>query len=157
MKFGSSTLLSVLSVATAVMAEEVKVFNWTTGWKDMNPDGVQERPVITCNGEWPWPQVRVNKGDRVIIYLNNGFEKESTSLHVHGLFQHNTTQMDGPPMLNQCSIMPGDTMIYNFTVPDQVGSYWYHSHSEGQYMDGMRDIIQLALNQFHKTCFSMIP
>ncbi|GMG18907.1 unnamed protein product [Ambrosiozyma monospora] len=46
--------------------------------------------------------------------------------------------MDGPPMLNQCSIMPGDTMIYNFTVPDQVGSYWYHSHSEGQYMDGMR-------------------
>ncbi|KAG7891755.1 hypothetical protein KL936_001698 [Ogataea polymorpha] len=132
--------LSILSSAffAATALAETHVFNWTTGWGTANPDGTLERPVITCNGEFPWPNIRVNKGDRVEVYLTNGFNNTNTTLHFHGLFQHGSTQMDGPPLISQCPIAPGDTMLYNFTVPDQVGSFWYHSHTEGQYMDGMR-------------------
>ncbi|SCU79512.1 LAFA_0B03620g1_1 [Lachancea sp. 'fantastica'] len=119
-------------------AAETHRFNWTTGWGNYNVDGTLERPVITCNGVWPWPEVRVKKGDRVELYLNNGFDDRNTSLHFHGLFQNGTNQMDGPPMVTQCPIGPGDTFLYNFTVEDNVGTYWYHSHTAGQYQDGMR-------------------
>ena len=27
---------------------------------------------------------------------------------------------------------------YNFSVPDQSGTYWYHSHLSTQYCDGLR-------------------
>lgn len=113
-------------------------YNWTTGWVNANPDGVFERPVISCNGEFPWPDIRVEKGDRVLVYLTNGFNDTSTSLHFHGLFQNGTNQMDGVPGLTQCPIPPGQTFLYNFTVDHNSGAYWYHSHTEAQYEDGMR-------------------
>lgn len=121
---------------------ETHVFRFTTGWVTANPDGMKEKQVIGFNGYWPLPDIHVNKGDRVELYLTNGFEDLPTSLHFHGIF-HNTShgnhiQMDGPEMVTQCPIQPGDTYLYNFTVPDQAGTYWYHSHSGAQYTDGMR-------------------
>lgn len=103
-----------------------------------NPDGTYERIVHGFNNTWPLPTLRVKKGDTVNFYLINGFDDRNTSLHFHGLFQHGSNQMDGPQFVTQCPIPPGETMLYNFTVPDQVGTYWYHSHTGGQYMDGMR-------------------
>ncbi|CDK28987.1 unnamed protein product [Kuraishia capsulata CBS 1993] len=131
--------LLVASAFAAVASAKTHSYNWTASWVDgYNPDGLFERPVIGVNGEWPWPDLKVKKGDRVEILLNNGFETSNTSLHFHGLFQRDNTQMDGPPYVTQCPIAPGESMLYNFTVPDQVGSFWYHSHSESQYGDGMR-------------------
>ncbi|KAL6024332.1 ferroxidase fet3, partial [Candidozyma auris] len=46
--------------------------------------------------------------------------------------------MDGPEHVTQCPIPPGHTFTYNFTVDDQAGTYWYHSHSGSQYSDGLR-------------------
>ncbi|SCU96426.1 LANO_0E13476g1_1 [Lachancea nothofagi CBS 11611] len=131
-------LVLTIAVAAQSVLAETRVYNWTTGWGTYNVDGGMERPVITCNGEYPWPDVRVKKGDRLEVYLNNGFDDRNTSLHFHGLFQNGTNQMDGPPMVVQCPLGPGDTFLYNFTVDDNVGTYWYHSHSKGQYQDGMR-------------------
>lgn len=116
------------------------VYNWTTGWGYANPDGIKRREVITCNGEFPWPSIRATKGDRVIINLTNGFDNANTTLHFHGLFQNGSAQMDGPPMLTQCPIAPNDTFTYNFTVSDNAGAYWYHSHTQAQYEDGMRGL-----------------
>ncbi|EON96306.1 putative iron transport multicopper oxidase fet3 protein [Phaeoacremonium minimum UCRPA7] len=48
-----------------------------------------------------------------------------------------TTQMDGPAQVSQCPIAPGAKFTYNFTL-DQPGTYWYHSHTHGQYPDGLR-------------------
>ncbi|AET37747.1 ferroxidase FET5 Ecym_1526 [Eremothecium cymbalariae DBVPG len=127
--------------ASRVVAE-THTFHFKTGWTTVNPDGMHEKRMITFNGQWPLPEIHVKKGDRVEIYLNNGFENLTTSLHFHGLF-HNTSegnqvQMDGPQMATQCPIMPGATYLYNFTVPNQVGTFWYHSHTGAQYADGMR-------------------
>ncbi|KAF2010008.1 multicopper oxidase [Aaosphaeria arxii CBS 175.79] len=111
--------------------------NFDVGWVYANPDGLQNRPVIGINGQWPIPTITADKGDRLIINVTNSLHNESTSLHFHGIYQNGSTHMDGPVAVTQCDIPPGSSFVYNFTV-DQPGTYWYHSHSRGQYPDGLR-------------------
>ena len=72
------------------------------------------------------------------------------------MFQHGTNFADGPVGVSQCPIIPGNTFLYEFSVPDQAGTFWYHSHhskhhfiflgelikviccAETQYCDGLR-------------------
>ncbi|CAR28376.1 ZYRO0F02574p [Zygosaccharomyces rouxii] len=142
MLFVAVWLTTILSSAAFANAR-THTFNFTAGWVNANPDGFKDKRMIGFNGEWPVPDIHVNKGDRVELYLTNGIDKDiETSLHFHGLF-HNTSygnqnQMDGPVMVTQCPILYGETYLYNFTVDDQVGTYWYHAHAGAQYGDGMR-------------------
>jgi iron transport multicopper oxidase len=76
-------------------------------------------------------------GDTVIITVTNNLGNESTAIHFHGIHQQNTTYADGPSMVTQCPIQPGGTFVYEFTV-NQPGTYWYHAHIGGQYIDGFR-------------------
>ncbi|KAH0590047.1 hypothetical protein H2248_000223 [Termitomyces sp. 'cryptogamus'] len=62
----------------------------------------------------------------------------STSIHWHGILQHRTPWADGVSFVTQCPIAPNDSFLYDFTVPDQAGTYWYHSHLSTQYCDGLR-------------------
>ncbi|RCK57686.1 Iron transport multicopper oxidase FET3 [Candida viswanathii] len=96
-------LLSLVFFITFVFAE-THTWWYQTGWVDANPDGVFERKMIGWNGTWPLPTFRVKRGDRIQLYLINGFDDRNTTVHFHGLFQHGTTQMDGPEMVNQCPI-----------------------------------------------------
>ncbi len=132
----SSLLVSFTALASYALAA-TKEYHWTADWTTANPDGVKERAVIGCNGEWPWPTLEADKGDRILIYLTNGLGDRNTSIHFHGLFQNCTNQMDGPEMVVQCPIAPNVTYVYNFTL-EQAGSYWYHSHTSAQYPDGFR-------------------
>ncbi|KAJ5527675.1 hypothetical protein N7513_011834 [Penicillium frequentans] len=111
--------------------------DWNITWVEANPDGMRTRPVMGINNQWPPPVVNVTKGDRIVAYVTNHLGNETTGIHWHGMYQHNTTHMDGVPGVTQCAISPNSTMIYNFTV-DQTGSYWYHSHIRGQFPDGLR-------------------
>ena len=137
-----------LSILLGGANAETHTWWFKTTYVNANPDGVFERPMIGFNDSWPLPTLRVKKGDRVQIYLTNGFDDRNTSLHVHGLFQKGTNQMDGPEMVTQCPIPPGETFLYNFTVDDQVGTYWYHSHTTGQYGDGMRGVFIIEDDDF---------
>ncbi|CCE66177.1 hypothetical protein TPHA_0P00190 [Tetrapisispora phaffii CBS 4417] len=133
----------ILAVKLEFSLAKTHQFNFTAGWVNANPDGVTERQMIGFNGVWPIPDIHVNKGDRVELYLTNKLgEGIGTSLHFHGLFMNssygNANQADGPEMVTQCPIMNGDMYLYNFTVPNQAGTYWYHAHSGSQYGDGMR-------------------
>lgn len=130
----------IFSLLASFVAAETHTWYYTTTWVDANPDGTFERPVIGFNNSWPLPILRVKTGDTINLYLTNGFDDANTTLHFHGLFQNGTNQMDGPEMVTQCPIAPGDTFLYNFTVTGQVGTYWYHSHTAGQYGDGMRGV-----------------
>jgi iron transport multicopper oxidase len=40
-------------------------------------------------------------------------------------------------MVTQCPIPPSGVFVYEFTV-SQPGTYWYHAHIGGQYIDGFR-------------------
>ncbi|EEB99885.1 hypothetical protein MPER_00318, partial [Moniliophthora perniciosa FA553] len=61
--------------------------------------------------------------------------------HWHGFFFKNTAWADGPAFVTQCPIVKGDSFLYEFPVPDQAGTFWYHSHLSTQYCDGLRGAI----------------
>ncbi|PYH89332.1 multicopper oxidase [Aspergillus ellipticus CBS 707.79] len=140
MKFFS--LLLGLCLSAVVHAATVTL-DWNITWVMANPDGLANRPVIGINDEWPLPLLNFTKGDLVIAYVTNRLGNESTSMHWHGLYQNGTNEMDGPPGITQCGIAPNSTMIYNFTI-EQTGTYWYHSHTKGQYPDGLRQALLIT-------------
>lgn len=88
---------------------------------------------ITVNGTIPGPTLRFTDGEDVIINVTNHMD-EDTSIHWHGLLLPG--EMDGVPGLNGFpGIKPGETFTYRFKIR-QTGTYWYHSHSNGQEQDG---------------------
>ncbi|KAH7024677.1 Cupredoxin [Microdochium trichocladiopsis] len=125
------SLLSWTSQAATVR------YDFDIGWVTADPTGEFPRQTIGINGAWPIPPIRAAVGDRVVIHVKNSLGNETTSLHFHGLFMNGTTHMDGPVGVSQCPIAPGGTLTYDFHVT-QPGTYWYHSHSRGQYPDGLR-------------------
>ena len=80
--------------------------------------------VIGINGEWPLPLIEVDKGDQLVVNMYNGLGDKSASIHFHGMFQNGTNEMDGASMINQCPIIPGSSFLYDFSVPEQYGTYW---------------------------------
>tara|TARA_R110000782_G_scaffold103991_4_gene191504 strand:- start:14082 stop:15374 length:1293 start_codon:yes stop_codon:yes gene_type:complete len=79
------------------------------------------------NGQTPGPTIEVTQGDRVRLYVTNHLP-EHTSIHWHGLFI--PCGMDGVAGLTQPGIQPGETWVYEFTIPDQHGTFMYHPHAD---------------------------
>ncbi|CDO69469.1 Laccase [Trametes cinnabarina] len=108
---------------------------------DITPDGYT-RAAVLANGVFPGPLITGNKGDNfqinVIDNLSNETMLKTTTIHWHGLFQHGTNWADGAAFVNQCPIASGNSFLYDFSVPDQAGTFWYHSHLSTQYCDGLR-------------------
>src|SRR5271163_1257606 len=90
-------ICSVFNLISLVYAE-IRTYNFNVSWVTRNPDGLFDRPVIGINGQWPIPRI------------------EATSLHFHRLFMIGTNEMDGVVGVTQCSIPPGLSFTYNFTV-----------------------------------------
>ncbi|KAI1388946.1 multicopper oxidase [Hypoxylon trugodes] len=136
--FGRVVLL-IAWIATLFDITNAKVvrYDFAISWIRANPDGSHSRPTIGINGKFPPPPIFADVGDNVIVVARNELGNQSTSLHFHGLYMNGTTHMDGPSQVSQCSIPPGSKMTYNFTI-NQSGTYWYHSHTDGQYPDGLR-------------------
>ncbi|KAJ7150798.1 yellow laccase [Mycena filopes] len=113
--------------------------------KRIAPDGFSRSSVL-AGGTFPGPVIRLNKGDtlsmNVIDQLTDNTMLKSTSIvrqfHWHGIFQEGTNFEDGPAFVTQCPIVPNASFLYNFRVPDQAGTFWYHSHLANQYCDGLR-------------------
>ncbi|KAK3686179.1 conidial pigment biosynthesis oxidase Abr1/brown 1 [Podospora appendiculata] len=115
---------------------KIVTYNWNITWVTASPDG-HTRPFVGINGQWPCPPIKGNVGDTVKINLINNLGNQTTTLHFHGLYQRNTTFEDGPAMVTQCPIPPGASFVYQFDLK-QSGTYWYHAHVGGQYIDGLR-------------------
>ncbi|KAJ7260636.1 laccase 2 precursor [Mycena rebaudengoi] len=109
--------------------------------KNVSPDGYP-RPAVLAGGTFPGPVIKGNKGDRFRINVEDRLTDDrmlkSTSIHWHGLYQKSTNYADGPAFVTQCPIVPGNSFLYDFQVPDQAGTFWYHSHLSTQYCDGLR-------------------
>ncbi|CAI2173817.1 1010_t:CDS:10 [Funneliformis geosporum] len=114
---------------------KTNTFNLVLKKVNLAPDGFT-RIMSTINGQYPGPTIEVNKGDRIVMNIRNELE-DPTSIHAHGIFQKGTPWFDGVPGQTQCEIPSDYEFTYNFTVPDQVGTYWYHSHDLMQYVDGI--------------------
>ncbi|KAJ3555953.1 hypothetical protein NM688_g2291 [Phlebia brevispora] len=106
----------------------------------VSPDGFSRQAVL-AEGVFPGPLIAGKKGDNfqinVIDELTNATMLKTTTI-VNTLLPHGTNWADGPAFVNQCPIASGDSFLYNFHVPDQAGTFWYHSHLSTQYCDGLR-------------------
>ncbi|KAL9116382.1 MAG: hypothetical protein Q9187_007095, partial [Circinaria calcarea] len=132
----SWSLIPLLYVVGLVHTATV-TYDFNITWVTANPDGAFPRPTIGINGQWPLPQITASVGDRVVVNVLNQLGNQSTSLHFHGLYQNGSTHMDGSAGASHCSIPAGASFKYDFKI-DQPGTYWYHSHDNGQYPDGLR-------------------
>lgn len=103
------------------------------------PDGGPATNMLGFNGSMPGPTLRLQRGKRVNIEVENGLN-EGTSVHWHGIRLANP--MDGVPELTQEIILPDGTKNYSFTPPD-AGTFWYHSHyiSQEQVARGMMGVL----------------
>lgn len=112
-------LFAAFSFQILAASASTHTYDWNVTWVNANPDGMQERPVVGINGQWPLPVLNWTLGDRIIANVHNSLGNESTSIHWHGFFQNGTSEMDGAPGATQCGIPPGVTFTYNFTVTDR--------------------------------------
>ncbi|TDL26568.1 Cu-oxidase-domain-containing protein [Rickenella mellea] len=129
-------ILAASRANAAVVSRNLNIIN-----AQLSPDGFS-RSVVSAEGVFPGPLITGNKGDNfqinVVNKLNDTTMRRATSIHWHGFFQAGTAEMDGPSFVNQCPIIPNNSFLYNFNVPGQAGTYWYHSHLSTQYCDGLR-------------------
>ncbi len=93
----------------------------------------EPRMATTINGSIPAPTLHLREGDTVTIRVTNTL-REASSIHWHGIIL--PYQMDGVPGISFAGIAPGETFTYRFRI-EQSGTYWYHSHSGMQEMNGM--------------------
>ncbi len=88
-------------------------------------DDVAPVEVWGYNNQIPGPTLRFKAGDVVRIYYRNDLD-EASSIHWHGLVVPNS--MDGVGGLTQPPVMPGETFVYQFTIPNTPGTFMYHAH-----------------------------
>lgn len=89
---------------------------------------------VTVNHSMPAPTLWWIEGEDVVVHVTN-YMDEPSSVHFHGILLPG--YMDGVKGLNNYpGIEPGQTFTYRFTVR-QSGTYWYHSHTNGQEQDGL--------------------
>ncbi|KAI0049490.1 multicopper oxidase [Auriscalpium vulgare] len=127
------------SVLAAVVSSDIHIANQVIA-----PDGFS-RDTVLAGGTFPGPLIKgnmVNTGDEfklnVFDDLTSSTMDLATSVHWHGFFQKTTNYADGPSFVTQCPLIPGNSFLYDFSVPGQAGTFWYHSHFANQYCDGLR-------------------
>ncbi|XP_052228206.1 uncharacterized protein LOC127842632 [Dreissena polymorpha] len=99
-------------------------------------DGVS-RAVYTVNRMLPGPAIHVCENDTIVVnvvnHLTNG---EGTSIHWHGVLQHDSQFMDGVAMVTQCPIPIRGSFEYRFKA-ENAGTHFWHAHSGLQRADGL--------------------
>ena len=93
------------------------------------------KAAIVINGTIPGPRLDVSANDWVSITVINQLSTV-TALHWHGLLLYSTPHLDGVPGLTQCGIPAGGSMTYSFCAAPS-GTFWYHGHIDGQYIEGL--------------------
>ncbi|KAG6855710.1 Acyl-coenzyme A oxidase 2 [Tephrocybe sp. NHM501043] len=155
-----STLLLLGATAASLSAHARAVtLDLTVKNAVISPDGFSRSSVL-AGGVFPGPAIRGNKGDRfkinVIDRLTDSTMLRSTSIHWHGIFQHKTNWADGAAFVTQCPIAANDSFLYDFSIPEQAGTFWYHSHLSTQYCDGLRGpFIVYDPNDPHKNLYDV--
>ncbi|XP_048231397.1 putative laccase-9 [Ricinus communis] len=87
------------------------------------------KSALVVNGSIPGPVVYVNKGDTMFVNVHNegGYK---VTLHWHGVKQPRNPWSDGPEYITQCGIQPGTNFTYEVIFSDEVGTLWWHAHSD---------------------------
>ncbi|KAJ8753761.1 hypothetical protein K2173_000015 [Erythroxylum novogranatense] len=115
-------LLICSSMASAAIVEHTLVV------KNLTVQRLCTRQVVTAvNGSVPGPTLVAREGDTMVVHVINKSSYNMT-IHWHGIFQLLSAWADGPSMVTQCPIQPGQNYTYRFNVTDQEGTLWWHAH-----------------------------
>lgn len=91
---------------------------------------------MSVNRQIPGPPIHVCKNDILMVDVINSMDGTATTIHWHGLHQHDSPYMDGVPYVTQCPILYGNTFRYTFKTT-QPGTQFYHSHSGHHKVNGL--------------------
>jgi FtsP/CotA-like multicopper oxidase with cupredoxin domain len=79
-------------------------------------------------GSYLGPTIRARRGQQVRVHFENALPDDTRSIvHWHGLSL--PSEHDAHP---RYAVAPGQTYVYEFTVADRAGTYWYHPHPDMQ-------------------------
>jgi FtsP/CotA-like multicopper oxidase with cupredoxin domain len=133
--FPAKTAIHGNQLLAPKLVDGVKVFELTAREIQWETEPGKLVAAMAYNGQVPGPQLRVREGDRVRIVLENRLT-QSTAVHFHGLELPN--DVDGVPYITQPPVKPGETHVYEFTVPEgNAGSHMYHSHHNSAFQVSM--------------------
>lgn len=161
LRVASVLLAQLLPLALAAVGPTTDLY---IANKNIAPDGFSRSAVLAGtnanNLAFPGPLITGKKGDtfriNTIDRLTDATMLRSTSIHWHGFFQKGTAWADGPAGVTQCPIAPGNSFLYQFQAKDQAGTFWYHSHHESQYCDGLRGaMVVYDPNDPHKSLYDI--
>ncbi|RLP93370.1 multicopper oxidase family protein [Micromonospora sp. CV4] len=105
--------------------EPTRRFALTAGTATVSVSG-RDVAAWAFNGQVPGPELTATAGDVVEVTLRNRDIARGVTLHWHGYDVPNS--QDGVPGVTQAAVLPGQEFVYRFRA-DQVGTYWYHTHS----------------------------
>ena len=88
--------------------------------------GSKETPTLGFNGDYLGPTIRVKRGEKVSIRVDNTLD-EPTTVHWHGL--HIPGEADGGP---HQIVQPGESWTPAFTINQEAATLWYHPHLLGK-------------------------
>jgi len=112
-----------------------RVYNWRVSWAIGAPDGYS-RKMIVVNNQYPGPLIEANQGDTIIVNVQNDLDS-GAGIHFHGISQVGSIWSDGTPGITQCPIPSGGSYTYNFTIQQQSGTFFWHSHLGNTQADGL--------------------
>ncbi|PIN25286.1 Multicopper oxidase [Handroanthus impetiginosus] len=87
------------------------------------------KSILTVNGQFPGPTLYVNEGDTIVVDVINR-ASENVTIHWHGVKQPRYPWSDGPAYITQCPIQPGTRFSQKIVLSDEVGTLWWHAHSD---------------------------
>jgi FtsP/CotA-like multicopper oxidase with cupredoxin domain len=115
--------------------KEAEVQQEADGWKAVHltaskflwqfRDDQEPVEVWGYNEQIPGPTMHFREGDKLRVYFRNDLD-EASSVHWHGLIV--PYSMDGIGGLQQPPVMPGETFVYEITIPSTPGTFMYHAH-----------------------------
>lgn len=111
--------------AAGIAGEPTRRFTLTAGTATVTVAG-RDVAAWAFNGQVPGPELTATVGDVLEVTLRNRDIGRGVTLHWHGYDVPNS--QDGVPGVTQAAVLPGQEFVYRFRA-DQVGTYWYHTHS----------------------------
>jgi len=108
----------------------------------VSPDSGPERMGVLINGKLGGPEINVKPGDTLKVNItnqltdyNDGFQE--LTIHWHGFDMRDVPFLDGTGHMSQCPIEKENSMMVEFVVNEEPGTYMYHSHTNVLVADGL--------------------
>ena len=80
--------------------------------------------LYTLNGLYPGPTIELDRGDELLVRMENRLPDQDLILHWHGILA--PSSMDGHP---HQAVPSGEDYDYPYTVEQRAATCWYHPHT----------------------------